>query len=105
LGRGRDWLKTGSIPAISTGENITLLDELIGPTFALTKSEAIQLESKKEMRSRGIPSPNVADALACTFAYPSFEYVPAAGDKDAMKAKVLPDYDPFDRSTIYDGVE
>jgi len=101
----RDWLANGSIPQMSCGENITLIDELTGPTYAMTKAEAIQLESKKEMRSRGIPSPNVADALACTFAYPSFEYIPTTQDKEQMKPTVAPDYDPFERANIYEGVK
>jgi hypothetical protein len=101
----RDWLTHGSIPNISTGENITLIDELTGPTYGLTKAEAIQLESKKEMRARGIPSPNVADALACTFAFPSFEYIPTSADAEIMKPKVLPDYDPYSRESIYEGVQ
>jgi hypothetical protein len=85
----RDWLAMAAFHNMSTGENITLIDELTGPTYALNKAEAIQLESKKEMRSRGIPSPNVADALACTFAYPSFEFIPSAADRESMKPKVV----------------
>ena len=103
----RNWLPTGSIQRITTGENvgnsISLVDELTAPTYALNKQEAIQLESKKEMRARGVPSPNVADALACTFAYPSFEYIPAPGEQ-AQKPVVMPDYDPFARENIYEGV-
>lgn len=101
----RDWLPSGSIASIQCGENITLVDELTGPTYGLNKQEAIQLESKKEMRSRGVPSPNVADALACTFAYPSYEYQPTARELiDGMKPTVAPDYDPFSRDVIYEGV-
>jgi hypothetical protein len=103
-GATRDWLATGSIPNISTGENITLIDELTGPTYGLNKAEAIQLESKKEMRSRGIPSPNVADALSCTFAFPSYEYIPTPADQERMQPTVMPDYDPFARDNIYEGV-
>lgn len=102
-GSMREWLLRGSIPNIATGENITLVDELTGPTYSMTKAEAIQLESKKEMRARGVPSPNVADALACTFAYPSYEYVPSPYDS-VVKPTVAPDYDPFSRSQIYEGV-
>lgn len=106
-GMMRDWLRTGSIPSITTGEQtgnpISLIDELTAPTFGLNKSEAIQLESKKEMRSRGVPSPNVADALACTFAYPSFEFIPAPGE-EKMKPTIAPDYNPFARENIYEEV-
>ena len=67
----RDWLPTGSIPQMSTGDRATLVDELTAPSYTMTKKEEIQLESKKEMRLRGVSSPNVADALACTFAFPT----------------------------------
>lgn len=103
-GAMREWLRTGSIQNIQTGENITLIDELVGPNYGLNKAEAIQLESKKEMRARGVPSPNVADALACTFAFPSMEYIPTQADREAMQPTVMPDYDPYSRSNIYEGV-
>lgn len=102
-GEMRDWLTHGAIPNIVTNENVVLTDELTGPNYTLNKSEAIQLESKKEMRSRGVPSPNVADALACTFAYPSFEFVPTPGQAKET-ATIAPDYDPFSRANIYEGV-
>ena len=99
----RDWLLHGSIPNIVTGENTTLVDELTGPTYTLNKKEEIQLEGKKEMRSRGVPSPNVADALACTFAFPSFEYQSASpsGVLEREPPTVAPDYNPFAREAIY----
>jgi hypothetical protein len=94
-GELKDWLVHGSIPNIVTGENVVLTDELTAPTYTLTAKEAIQLESKKEMRARGVPSPNVADALACTFAYPSYEYQRIPGMVEIEKPFVAPDYDPF----------
>lgn len=72
-GAVREWLQHGSLPNIKTGENVDLVDELTGPNYGLNKKEEILLESKQDMRSRGVPSPNVADALACTFAFPVFE--------------------------------
>lgn len=104
-GAMREWLETGAIPNILTGENTTLVDELTAPTYTMTKKEEIQLESKKEMRSRGVSSPNVADALACTFAFPSFEYqAPSlAAVQEHMKPTVAPDYDPFAHDQIYEG--
>lgn len=98
----RSWLATGSLPQISTGENITIIDELTGPSSTLNVREAIQLESKKEMRARGVPSPNVADALACTFAFPSFEYVPTLEETVAGQ-RPGGEYDPFAREAIYEG--
>lgn len=97
----RDWLEGGSIPNIVTGENVTLTDELTAPTYTLTKKEEIQLESKKEMRARGVPSPNVADALACTFAYPTYEYQSLSPGQEIRQPVIAPDYDPF--AHIYEG--
>jgi len=101
-GNMRDWLETGSIPNILAGENVTLVDELTAPTYTLTNKEAIQLESKKEMRARGVPSPNVADALACTFAYPSFE-IETSTLTEKQKPVIAQDYNPFSRENIYAG--
>lgn len=103
-GAMKAWLQEGgSIPNAVTGENITLVDELTGPTYSLTKKEEIQLEAKKEMRARGVPSPNAADALACTFAFPSFEYqsTSSAGIAIREAPTVAKDYNPFERETIY----
>lgn len=100
-GQMRDWLATGSIQNLVTGENIVLTDELTSPTYTLTSKEAIQLESKKEMRARGVASPNVADALACTFAFPSFEYQVIPGLVEKEKPFAAPDYDPFAFSNIF----
>ena len=44
--------------------------DLIGPSYTVNSMGAILLESKEKMKKRGIASPDVADALAITFAYP-----------------------------------
>ena len=72
-GEMREWLKTASIG--STGQNAAqenryLKAELCGPEYKVTSNGAIQLESKDAMKKRGVASPDVADALALTFAYP-----------------------------------
>jgi phage terminase large subunit len=64
-GAMRDWLKTAAIP-----RDRQLKADLVGPMRKFNSSGAIMLESKKEMRSRGLASPDAADALAVTFAYP-----------------------------------
>ena len=61
----RNWLKTASIP-----EDRQLKADLIGPMKRPNGSGTIFLEGKKEMRSRGLASPDAADALAVTFAFP-----------------------------------
>lgn len=97
-GAMRTWLRTGSIAAVKTGEQTTIADELTGPNYGLNGNEAIQLESKKDMRRRGVASPNVADALACTFACPVFDWT-----DNEMPAVVtsVPDYDPYEQSRVY----
>ena len=64
-GSMRDWLKTASIPT-----DRQLKADLTAPAMKINSSGAIQLEGKKEMKSRGLASPDSADALAVTFAYP-----------------------------------
>jgi hypothetical protein len=62
----RDWLKAGGcIP-----EDPVLRDELQAPEIVPRMDGKIQIESKKDMKARGIPSPNRADALVLSFAYP-----------------------------------
>ena len=61
-----EWLKDASIP-----DNPRLRDDLIGPEYAFTAGgERRQLESKDDMKRRGLASPDLGDALALTFAMP-----------------------------------
>jgi hypothetical protein len=62
----RDWLKDGGV----LPEDPSLSQEIIGPETVARLDGKIQLESKKDMKSRGQRSPNRADALALTFAFP-----------------------------------
>jgi hypothetical protein len=62
----KDWLKAGGcIP-----NDPTICDELKGPEGWVNLKGQIQLESKDDMKERGVASPNRADALALTFAFP-----------------------------------
>ncbi len=68
----RDWLKEGgSIPA-----DPVLHQELIAPEAIPRADGKIQLESKKDMKGRNMPSPNRADALALSFAFPVTKRIP-----------------------------
>ena len=62
----KKWLKEGGAIPPDNG----LRDELIAPETVARLDGKIQLEGKKDMKRRGLPSPNKADALALTFAYP-----------------------------------
>ena len=78
-GAMRDWLETGCIPEEIPMLEVPFKDELTAPSFTFSREDYIQLESKKDMRRRGVPSPDAADALACTFAYPSLAVAMPAG--------------------------
>ena len=45
----------------------TLAAEMLAPNRVLNESKVVQLESKQKMAARGVPSPDGADALCCTF--------------------------------------
>ncbi len=64
-GAMKEWLKTASIP-----NDRQLKADLTGPMKKPDSSGTIYLEGKKEMKSRGLASPDAADALAVTFAFP-----------------------------------
>lgn len=90
-GNMREWLADGSII-----DDQELLADLTGPQYAFIVRDgrdAITLERKEDMKRRGLASPDVADALALTFAYPvtgrgTVPYA-TAGQQQAA------DYDPF----------
>ena len=64
----KEWLEGGSIP--SDPELISDLTNVEYGYRMLEGRDAIQLERKEDMRSRGLASPDIADALALTFALP-----------------------------------
>ena len=61
----RLWLKTGAIEP-----DPELKAELTGRQYGFDTHNAIRLERKEDMKKRGLASPDVADGLALTFAYP-----------------------------------
>jgi hypothetical protein len=61
----RDWLKSASLP-----QDRILKADLIGPMKKPNSAGTIFLEGKKEMKARGLASPDAADAIAVTFAFP-----------------------------------
>lgn len=61
----REWLKSAAIPT-----DKYLKSDLISPMMKPDSKGSIFLESKKDMRARGLSSPDAADAIALTFAFP-----------------------------------
>jgi hypothetical protein len=64
-GQMREWLRTASIPA-----DRLLKTDLTAPRMKPDSAGTIFLESKKDMKARGMASPDAADAIAVTFAFP-----------------------------------
>jgi hypothetical protein len=65
-----------------------LIAELVGPTYKLESSGKLKVESKDDMKKRGIKSPNKADAFCLTFAGGDFS--------NAMTRRATTvEYDPF----------
>lgn len=84
----KEWLQQGGTIPYDDQE---LVDDLTGPETAPTMDGRIALEKKEDMKKRGVPSPNCADALALTFAQPvlsTYQQEALAGDEQ--------EYDPFE---------
>ena len=94
-GSMRKWLEIGAIP-----DDPDLRSQLEGREYGFALKDgkdAIQLEKKKDMKKRGLPSPDWADALALTFAYKVMPRQNAgfAGAAHVRGSNVQSDYDPF----------
>ena len=93
-GAMRAWLAGGMIP-----DDRELLADLTGVEYGYALREgrdAIILEKKEDMKRRGLASPDLADALALTFAYP----VAASDHRWQLSGKPRHQYqyDPFQQA-------
>ncbi|UQZ90847.1 hypothetical protein C4J81_17180 [Deltaproteobacteria bacterium Smac51] len=62
----REWLQDiASIP-----DDQSLRTDLLAPMYDFDSSGRLKIESKDDLKKRGLPSPDLADALALTFAQP-----------------------------------
>lgn len=90
-----DWVrKGGALPS-----DLELQKELTAPMYTFTSKGQFQLESKMHIKERLGFSPDKADALALTFAFPdqiAKELAFAGHNKSSMKIKH--EWDPFDDS-------
>lgn len=85
----RDWLKGGGALPVDP----TLRDELQAPEIVPRLDGKIQIESKKDMKARGIPSPNRADALVLSFAFPVVKRSPMDAYRNQQRRRG--EYDPY----------
>jgi hypothetical protein len=68
--------------------------QLIGPEYGFNIRGELQLEPKDVMKRRGVASPDIADALACTFAS-EMATVPVADWEGPGDHLVRSNYNPF----------
>ncbi len=72
----KEWLKGGALP-----KRDDIVSDLVNVEYSYTTADAILLESKQSMKARGLPSPDIADAIALTFAVTA----PLARPDDAVR--------------------
>jgi hypothetical protein len=66
--RMRDWIMAGGVIIDEDGDNPPWKEEIASIKYRRSlQGNVIQIMSKKERAERGLPSPNMADALALTF--------------------------------------
>ena len=93
-GAMRSWLDSGAVE-----DSDDLARQLVAPTYGFNGKDAIQLERKEDMKKRGEPSPDWADALALTFAFPVMPNM-NAGREGPHPPMVEVEYDPFANERI-----
>lgn len=83
--KAREWFESR---AVTMPRDDALISELVSPKYKLESSGKIKIESKDDMKKRGVRSPNKADALCLTF---------AGGDFAIENRRVVAQqsYDPF----------
>lgn len=106
--KAREWFEQRDV---RIPKDDKLIKELIQPHYKLESSGKIKVESKDEMKERGLKSPNVADAFNLTLAGGDFlglrrnriavsDYDPFEMDHATMNEKIrrreVSDYDPFE---------
>jgi hypothetical protein len=89
----KDWLNIGCID-----QDDLLATDLTSVEYGFTSNDQIQLERKEDMRKRGIASPDDADALALTFAFPvqpPVEHIERPLSSTPARNRV--EYNPYER--------
>lgn len=86
----REWLKLGgAIPNM-----VDLKQDLSAPIYWFDSAGRIQLEPKDDIKKRGLPSPDLGDALALTFAQPVSKK--NLIERFGTRVRVSREYDPLE---------
>lgn len=83
-----DWLNAGG----ALDSHNELETDLTSITYFHNKKDQLMLESKEDMKKRGLASPDQADAFVMTFAYPVAPKLPFSQRNNQQNA----DFDPYD---------
>lgn len=87
----RDWLKLGgAIP-----DDVALKQDLAAPIYWYDAAGRKQLEPKDDIKKRGLPSPDIGDALAITFAFPVYPKHEKARAAPRSRDTDRRSYDPY----------
>jgi hypothetical protein len=88
-----EWIKLGgAIP-----DDVALKQDLAAPTYAFTQTGKRVLESKDDLKARGLPSPDLGDALALTFAAPVAARTRFERQRDELtRPRSRGEYNPLD---------
>jgi len=89
--RGRQWLKSGG----AIEDDPALKQQLEGREYGFNAHNEIVLERKGDMKKRGLASPDRADSLMLTFAYPVAPRRRAV-DLALGRERQAGEFDPFD---------
>jgi len=84
---------------LSLPNDSELREQLTGPEFTLNSRDEILLEPKDSMKRRGVASPDIADALAVTFAS-EVATLPVQGWEGPGDHLVKREYNPFNREAV-----
>lgn len=89
--RMRNWIRDRA----ALEYNKELFDDLTAVNYSFDKRDRMVIETKDDLRERGVPSPDLADALALTFA---LQLAPQdmSGYAYARSLECTPMMDPFD---------
>ena len=71
--RSKDWLEDPQ--GVDIPDEGMFQSDAVGPSYKYDANQRLVLESKEQMRKRGVRSPDVWDAVALTFAEPVYESV------------------------------
>jgi hypothetical protein len=90
---------TAGMPRLALPKDMELIPELTAPNVNFTRQGKMKLESKEDMLKRGVPSPDMGDALMMSFAETIFED-PALPESTAQALRrarpMAAEFNPFE---------